>query len=89
MQWKKLVQSLNLPWSKWLSDTNLIPPVSGTSLLVVPETLSSLATSLEFLSQAYRIAKQLYPEMHSLLPVSGSEYELLIDDEIEIHDIKL
>lgn len=89
MQWNEKTQNLSLPWSKWLQDTQLIAPVSGTALLVVPEVLMNLATSIEFLSKAFGLAKELYPEMHSLLPVSNVEYELLLSDDIEIYEIKM
>lgn len=67
----------------------LIKPVNHTALLVVPETDLFLYQSLELLGMAYSVARLIYPNITSLLPVTGVVYNLIQTGDVILTDIQL
>ena len=45
--------------------------------------------SLELLSILYPIAQNIYPTISSLIIVSGNEYDLIANGQLEIVDIRM
>jgi hypothetical protein len=85
---KEKIQSLPAPWNQWLASCKFLISEDKACLLVVPEQLKLIATSLEFLSIAFGIVRSEYPGITAILPVTGTEYDL-VDKKLEIHEVRL
>ncbi len=89
MSWKTEIQQLDEPFVTWLSSCEFYITDSNTGVLVVEdESLVDLYSSLEVLTRAYEVAKRIHPPLQSFIVVSGSIYDLLKTNDVELHDIK-
>jgi len=79
---------LEEPWKTWLLQTSLQITDNNIGLLVVNDTVEIYST-IEVLSKAFYVAKKLYPQINSIIVVSGDTYDFLENDIAEIHDIKI
>ena len=84
------LQILENPWKTWLLQTDLYVAESNVGVIVVGNGLeTSVYTSLEVLTRAYPIAKKVYPQLQSLIILSGDIYSALEENILEIHNITI
>lgn len=61
---------------------------NNVGVLIVPQELKNLSNSLEFLNNTYKVAKNIYPDIHSLIVVSDPIYSLLVRGDISLHEVQ-
>lgn len=76
------------PWKTWLLQTKIEVTENNIALLVVKDSVD-LYSTIEVLSKAYSIAKKIYPQINSIIVVSGDIYNFIDNNIAEIHDIKI
>jgi hypothetical protein len=72
-----------------LEKTDLYITENNIGLLVVNDEEYEIYNSLELLSNVYTVAKKMYPQLASVIVLQGDVYQLLKQDYVEIHDIKI
>ena len=89
MSWKTEIQALSNPWKTWLQKTDLYITENNIGLLVVNDEEYEIYNSLELLSNTYAVAKKMYPQLASIVVLQGDVYNLIEEELVEIHDIKV
>lgn len=55
---------------------------------MVPTELWRLSRSIQFCSLAFGVVKDMYPNITSILTVTGTEYELIDSGDMQLHSIE-
>ena len=82
------MQILGEPWKTWLLQTKLEVTENNIALLIVNDSVETYST-IEVLNKAYSVAKKIYPQINSIIVVSGDIYNFIDNKIAEIHDIKI
>lgn len=79
-----------MPWRTWLQESHLIKPVNGICLVILGKDFHNAWRTLELGTKLIKLARQIYPEAHGVIPVSGDLYSFLLaaEDKIEFSSIK-